>query len=649
MRCPLTILPHIILFPLTWGFHNPHDISMDSAQWLMENQGHGRHLVRSFFGGDTSYAPDEADCPENQEWLWTADHLSKGEEKFLKKREKVVKEAVKKMMDSQQMPAPPQTPVIGYAISGGGYRAMITGLGGLMGLMKQSEEAVRAGTGGWADAITYMAGLSGGSWGTASWISNGGMLPLDMIEKVWNLESNLILPDDGKLSFYSNLIRQVDAKRKANFPAQLTDYWALALGEQLLPEEYRMKGHADLTISSLPKKVKKLSDGELPMPIIIASQREEGEYVIAQSATVWESTPYSFGSWAFGSKRKTPGGFTPVEYLGTTLDNAQAKGQCWKGLDRLAFIMGTSATLFNGLLLELNGTNSDNIIVTALKGILHEIGEDNFDVARIPNTFKGWDVEENPLKDFDLLTLVDAGETDQNIPLEPLLVPERNLDAIITFDASRQTETSWPNGSSIHTTSERAVILDERDDTRIKMPKVPTANGFINGGLNTRPTFFGCENTTTPLIVYIPQFPWTYYSNKSTFQLDFDLHAAKQTMLNGMRSLTLNSTVPTWPKCLSCALTDRAFAYTSQNRTDECKKCFDDFCWDGTSNDSTPPEYKPVLGVPDWLENKGLVDSRYKDGKEGTNNWKDDEASGLKKGGFEEIAKGFMERIGLDF
>ncbi|WWC72720.1 uncharacterized protein I206_106684 [Kwoniella pini CBS 10737] len=603
-------------------------------------------MARTLFGGDTSYAPKYVTCPKDREWIWTANRLDKQEESFLRKREQVVKQAVKNMMIKHGLPVPPRTPTIGYAISGGGYRSMITGLGGMMGLIKESEEAVKAGTGGWADAITYLAGLSGGSWATASWIANGGMIPLDMITKVWNLESNLIYPKDDKFSFYSNLIGEVDAKKEMGFPAQLSDYWALALGEQLLPKQYRMAGHPDLTISQLPELIRKLGEGELPMPIIIASQREEGEFVVAQNSTVWEFTPYSFGSWAFGSKKKVSGGFMPVEYLGTPLYDGKTTGTCVTGLDNLGFIIGTSATLFNGLLLELNETNSNNIIVKAVKDMLLAVGEDRFDVCRIPNPFKGWWDQENPLKDFEYLTLVDAGETDQNIPLEPLLVPERHVDAIIAFDASRQTATSWPNGSSIHTTFTRAHILDKQADTKIQMPNVPTANGFVNGELNTRPTFFGCEDTTTPLIVYIPQYPWTYYSNKSTFQLDYDLHSATETMLNGMRSLTLNQTVPIWPKCLSCALTDRSFYYTPQNRTGICQDCFDTFCWDGLSDDTKPKEYNPVLGVPDWLEKMKLVKPEFEDGKKGSNHWANEKLAGLREGGWKDWTGNVIKIVG---
>lgn len=58
------------------------------------------------------------------------------------------------------------------------------GLGGVMGTMNASSEAQSSGTGGWFDAITYIAGLSGGSWGTATFIANGGQLPTDLIDNV---------------------------------------------------------------------------------------------------------------------------------------------------------------------------------------------------------------------------------------------------------------------------------------------------------------------------------------------------------------------------------------------------------------------------------------------------------------------------------
>lgn len=65
---------------------------------------------------------------------------------------------------------------------------------------------------------------------------------------------------------------------------------------------------------------------------------------------------------------------------------------------------------------------------------------------------------------------------------------------------------------------------DTNMQVAIGMPEVPSVNGFVNGGLNQRPVFFGCNatatpatgNRTAPIIVYIPNYPWSYYGNVST-------------------------------------------------------------------------------------------------------------------------------------
>ena len=126
------------------------------------------------------------------------------------------------------------------------------------------------------------------------------------------------------------------------------------------------------------------------------------------------------------------------------------------------------------------------------------------------------DLSDIQINDLRYITLVDAGETNQNIPLEPLLIPSRNVDAIIALDNSADTTYSWPNGSALRTTYERALQLETQQNVSIRMPVVPSTNGFVNDGLNTRPVFFGCNETDTPIIVYIPNYPWSYASNIST-------------------------------------------------------------------------------------------------------------------------------------
>jgi lysophospholipase len=75
-----------------------------------------------------------------------------------------------------------------------------------------------------------------------------------------------------------------------------------------------------------------------------------------------------------------------------------------------------------------------------------------------------------------------------------------------------------------------------------------------------------------------------------------------------MRTLALNGTTTTWPKCLACALTDRAFGYTAANRTAECRDGFNTWCWDGMDKTSTPTIYESMVGTaPAFLVQNNLT------------------------------------------
>lgn len=58
------------------------------------------------------------------------------------------------------------------------------------------------------------------------------------------------------------------------------------------------------------------------------------------------------------------------------------------------------------------------------------------DVSILPNPFVDWRTGSNPIANLTNITLVDAGETLNNIPFEPLLVRQRKVDVILAFDNS---------------------------------------------------------------------------------------------------------------------------------------------------------------------------------------------------------------------
>lgn len=236
--------------------------------------------------------------------------------------------------------------------------------------------------------------------------------------------------------------------------------------------------------------------------------------------------------------------------------------------------------------------------------MLQAIGEAENDVAVYPNPFYNWHAETSPIAGFRNLTLVDGGEANENVPFEPFLFSYRNVDAIFAFDNSADTEYSWPNGSSLHTTYRKAVDQAQAYNISLLMPPVPSTQGFVNSGLNTRPTFFGCNDSSLPTIIYVPNYPWSAWSNTSTYMLEYATDQAVAIVDNGRRTLDANGTDSSLPRCITCAMMDNAVMENGGSRSAECEACFSRFCWDGVDNTTESFKYEPVIGtIPAFFTN----------------------------------------------
>ena len=132
--------------------------------------------------------------------------------------------------------------------------------------------------------------------------------------------------------------------------------------------------------------------------------------------------------------------------------------------------MGTSSSLFNAALTTVNGVNTTGLFSTALQNAIAEIltalGENNNDISVYkPNPFWQYDNNTGRYADTKALTLVDGGEDGQNIPLHPLIQPNRNVDVVFAVDSSADSTSSfpvnntapgWPGGVSLIATYERS-------------------------------------------------------------------------------------------------------------------------------------------------------------------------------------------------
>jgi lysophospholipase len=131
-------------------------------------------------------------------------------------------------------------------------------------------------------------------------------------------------------------------------------------------------------------------------------------------------------------------------------------------------------------------------------------------------------------------------------PLYPLTQPNRGVDVVFVVDSSADTTTGWSNGTSLVATYDRSLNTTIENGTAL--PAIPDQNTFISLGLNSYPTFFGCNasNTTSqaPLIVYIPNGPYITQSNVSTFDDAYNNALRNLIIKNGYDAATLGNGTP---------------------------------------------------------------------------------------------------------
>ncbi|PYH47839.1 uncharacterized protein BP01DRAFT_414137 [Aspergillus saccharolyticus JOP 1030-1] len=571
---------------------------------------------RALSNAPDGYAPSNVTCPSSRPTIRSASTLSKNETAWLDVRRQQTIPAMKdffghlNMSDfdavsyiTQHASNVSNLPNIGIAVSGGGYRALTNGAGALKAFDSRTEGSTQSGQlGGLLQAATYVSGLSGGGWLLGSvYINNFTTISNLQTYKegeVWQFQNSIIKGPKTKglqiwdtAQYYEELVKVVAGKRDAGFNISFTDYWGRALSYQLIKAT---DGGPSYTWSSIA-----LTDdfraGKMPLPLLVADGRNPGEILVGSNSTVYEFNP-----WEFGSFDPSIFAFAPLEYLGSYFEEGRVprNSTCVRGYDNAGFVMGTSSSLFNQFILKLNTTDLPSTLKDIAAEILEELGDRNDDIAiYAPNPFYRYHHEQTAH-----LNVVDGGEDKQNLPLHPLIQPTRQVDVIFAVDSSASTANHWPNGSPLVATYERSQNASGAGNGTV-FPSIPDKNTFVNLGLNTRPTFFGCNSSNltapAPLLVYLPNYPYTTYSNKSTFQLTYAISERDEMITNGYNVVTMaNGTreaFADWPTCAGCAVLARSFDRTQTEVPAVCARCFEKYCWDGTRNSTEPATYEPSV------------------------------------------------------
>ena len=431
----------------------------------------------------------------------------------------------------------------------------------------------------------------------SSFISGGPSPESDL----WNFSNPLLAGPDsstlGLADYWKTLHDAVEGKADAGYNVTFTDYWGQALAFQFINAS---DGGPSYTWSSIRNDTQ-FAQGRTPFPFLAADVKPSNQVVLSPTnTTVFEFNPFEFGTFD-----PTLYGFVDPQYLGSNFSNGSlpADAQCVTGFDNAGFALGTTSSILSSLLAQSLSTQIPPSIQSTLGNVINETqAEGGLVTVYQPNPFKGWNpTGQSQNADEQSLVLVDGGTDLQNIPLQPLIQPVRNVDVIIAVDSSNDIN-GWPNGTAMVATYQRQQNASGIGN-HTAFPSIPDQNTFVNLKLNQRPTFFGCNATntsgSTPLIVYIPNAPYTTYSNISTFQLTVNTTQRNALIANGNQVATLGNGTASqqFRSCLGCAILSRSFDRTGTPVPTACSTCFEQFCWNGTLNASTPATYNSVLGT----------------------------------------------------
>ena len=567
--------------------------------------------------GLNKYSPYNTTCP-NHSIIREAIEISDNEKEYLQNRHKItnknlidflLKKSNLSNFDAESFindNSDTHNITIGLSFSGGGYRAMLCGAGQILGLDGRFKDANDHGLGGLLESSTYLTGLSGGNWLVGLLVLNDWLSVKDIISgdsQIWQLEDSILNPSgiriDKTIAYYYGLSKAIEAKQDAGFDTSITDTWGKALSYQFFEDG---EGGSNITWSSI-RNISSFKDHSMPYPIVVANGRTPHTLIINENSTVFEISPYELGSWDPSLRS-----FCDVKYIGSTVSNGDPNNTdiCVENYDNAGFIMGTSSSLFNQVLLQLDNYSINSVIKLILKKILTNVSKKEYDIAVYePNPFYGVDsAGSKSIVNNDTLYLCDGGEDLQNVPFYPLIQTSRDVDVIFAFDNSADTFESWPNGTSIMETYKRQFAKQGKGTP---FPYVPDVDGFLDQDLRDKPVFFGCNasdlddlvswhnnddinSTDIPLIVYTSNSKMSYNSNFSTFKLSYSDKEKLGTIRNGFEVVTRNNLTDdeNWLTCVGCAIIRRQQERLGHEQSDECKKCFQEYCWTGGLREAAP-------------------------------------------------------------
>lgn len=451
---------------------------------------------------------------------------------------------------------------------------MLTGAGVIKGL--DGREADKTGVSGVYQALTYEAGLSGGSWLLSSIAGNNWPTISSLEANLWDttLQDSLLVPEillsSAAAPIYAAIEADIKAKKDSGFQTSIIDAWGRLLSYALL---YGPDGGVQDSMSGLTA-LSNFTAHAAPYPVITAlgsNLLEDGVCIPQELATQYEFHPYEFGSWDAGVDA-----FVDIQYLGTSFtDGKPSDGSCVTGYDQLGYVLGTSSNVFGAVCSAVPAENTTATSTLALVEDMAELvapgaaGLPEMDIFGLyPNPFHAFPAS-SLVAGQETLELVDGGvgTAPQGNPIWPFL--HRAVDVILVSANSADTAANFPNGSEIQNT-----YFAAEKEGLTRMPAIPSADVFVSEHLNQKPTFFGCDTAETVTIIFIPNYNYTYPSGQSTDKIQYYVNQTMGMIENGV-AIANEGGKEGWPLCLACGIMKKS----GERLPEGCWKCFEEYCY----------------------------------------------------------------------
>jgi lysophospholipase len=217
-------------------------------------------MRRALPDAPNGYVPAISSCGDKPAQIRTPFDISPEEKEWVAKRRPVAAKAMRQFLKRSNIPTfdsdkyfdgvenTDNQPVVGIAVSGGGYRALLNGAGALAAFDDRSKDSKTKGhLGGLLQSATYLSGLSGGGWLVGSIYANNFTSVEAILDAsaagngyLWDFNRSILEgPPQGskllkRLDHWMDIHNEIKDKKHAGFNSSITDYWGRGLSFQLI-------------------------------------------------------------------------------------------------------------------------------------------------------------------------------------------------------------------------------------------------------------------------------------------------------------------------------------------------------------------------------------------------------------------------------